>query len=95
MRDQKGHTKIIYLGRRLKKMLGQLPMDTQGGRNENQILAFKIHELSTHYCEKMRVTVFNELTEGMLTQSQSDVMKVVKIIFGLITDYEDDLKVKE
>ena len=71
MRDQKGSKKSVYLGRRFKKMVGQLPMEpSTEDLNQDQILALKAHQLCKYYCEKMRVTVFNEITEGMLTQSQ-------------------------
>ena len=74
------NAKRVRIGRRLKKMIDQLPLVELGGiteESEETRLQAHMMELHQYYFVQMNSHIFNDLTEGLITQTQNGIMKVV------------------
>ena len=67
------------LGRMLKNMLSQLPLDGQVSNemNEEEQIEMKLFGLMEYYNNVMNFKVFSGITAKIINQTESDCLKIV------------------
>lgn len=74
--------KRALVGRRLKKMLNQLPLVTEEETPDVEgSLQLKLLDLHDYYLNKMHNLEFAEVTEGFVPQTQNGIMTIVQLIY--------------